>query len=353
MKSDADGHGGPDPARPLASHRGGRDQSSGGWGQDPEKSQSPEAGSPQGPGPHRPRRGRSSPRGSDKDKGPDRKTDQRTEGQEGRRALCGAGAVWRRNAACPGLSSRFPELGANAVWTPRSVPARAPQNSRARGILGRGVGTDKIGCGRGCTGSPYLARPAVARRDGEERARGSSSLAARPPAQRLCAPRQPARPAAFNRRPPRPRPVPGPPPSGSPASRRSPRLPPRPASPAPVLRRAGARSCPPRGADTRALPPGDGAGGPAAPSAPRSPCVPESSRPGHGSRKVPEPREAGPAREGARVFLSPCESRGLSHREEKMGGRSEEDGAPSCFLQMTFNAANSPHTHPPSPDPSH
>lgn len=93
-----------------------------------------------------------------------------------------------KKGGTPGAVFRFPKLLASAVWIPRPVPARAPQNSRARGTLGRGVRIDKVGCGRGTEGLPYLARPALARRE-MERSRGHRFQLplACSPAWRLCA----------------------------------------------------------------------------------------------------------------------------------------------------------------------
>lgn len=177
----------------------------------------------------------------------------------------------------------------------RRVPARAPQDSRARWTPGRGVRVDKVGGGRGTPGLPYLARPAPARREAE-RSRGRAVPApARSPARRLCALRPPARsPRRFQSQPAPPPARPAPGPSSVPPHSRS--SPPNPASASlqtpPPLRalrpRLGfsagplARSCPPRGAESpgaaalrrsRCLP---------APSGPQSDCVPESSR--HGAR---------------------------------------------------------------------
>lgn len=131
----------------------------------------------------------------------------------------------------------------------RRVPARAPQDSRARWTPGRGVRVDKVGGGRGTPGLPYLARPAPARREAERSpgARGSSSRSLAgsaalrsPPARPLAPPLSiAARPAPG---PARPRPLLRPSPLPVLPSQSGLRLPPdsstapRPAPPARLLR---------------------------------------------------------------------------------------------------------------------
>lgn len=72
-----------------------------------------------------------------------------------------------------GLSSRFPELLASAVWTPGPVPARAPQNPRVRGTLGHGVRINKVGGGRGTT---RLTLPCAPGSGAEKKRRGAGSV---------------------------------------------------------------------------------------------------------------------------------------------------------------------------------
>lgn len=107
------------------------------------------------------------------------------------------------------------------------TPVRTPHNSRARGALGRKVRAKTIGSGSGTAGSPYLARPALARREPEwSWGRGvpapARSLARWLCALRPCALLPPAHPAAFNRGPPRPRPRSAPSPSSVPPNSGSP-----------------------------------------------------------------------------------------------------------------------------------
>lgn len=186
----------------------------------------------------------------------------------------------------------------------RRVPARAPQDSRARWTPGRGVRVDKVGGGRGTPGLPYLARPAPARREAE-RSRGRAVPApARSPARRLCALRPPARPAAFNRSPPRPRP--GPPPAPPPSlPTPGPPLPIRPPPPSRLLHRSA--SCAPGSASPPAAGPGAvrrvvlsppalplcaGAGASRRPPARSQTASQRAVGTGHGAGKVTEPREA-------------------------------------------------------------
>ena len=73
-----------------------------------------------------------------------------------------------KKGGTPGVVFPLPRAPGE-LWL--DAPARAPQNSRARGTLGHGVRIYKVGGGRGTTGLPYLERPTLARRE-TERSRG-------------------------------------------------------------------------------------------------------------------------------------------------------------------------------------
>ena len=134
------------------------------------------------------------------------------------------------------------------------------------------------------------------RRRGEERSRARGSSSHSQAHSRLCDPRQPTSLAAFNRRPPRPQPSgPAPSPSSGPAPLPClflPTEPPPPSSPrlsGSGSSPAGARSCPPRGADTWVLPLGDGAGA-LRPPPPRGPTASQrAAGPGTGAGRSRSP----------------------------------------------------------------
>lgn len=217
----------------------------------------------------------------------------------------------------------LPRAPGERCLEPRPVPARAPQNSRARWTPGRGVRIDKVGGGRGTPGLPYLARRL---RRGERRRGAGGAGFQLPLARRLggsaLSARQPARPAAFNRRLPRPRP--GPPPAPPPAlPARALPLPIQPPPPSRLLHRpapcaSGSASLRGRrpGAVRRvvlsppALPALRWSRCLAAPSTPQSDCVPESSR--HGARGTGLGRSLSPGRTAQCYGFPSARAKGLA-----------------------------------------
>lgn len=219
--------------------------------------------------------------------GPKGRRGRRTEG--GRRGVCFPGVERRDAWGClPVSRSSWPALSG------RPGPSW-PGRPRTRGPVGLRE-SDKVDGGRGTPGLPYLARPALARRE-TDRSRGrgvpaparslarrfrGSALSARPLDPRLSIAARPAPGPA------RPRPLLRSSPLPIFRSQPSLRLPPDssaapcPAPPALVLRGLQARSCPPRGAESSRAPTMRWSRCLTVPSPPGSDCAPESSR--HGAR---------------------------------------------------------------------